>query len=258
VVRSDARPRGHLFRDLGLSIETVGDEMRGTADIVPNLCVPGTESLRISVVATWTDIVLGYLVARALSRVPVTLELDVHLYAEIRGPETVSSVARVVKAGQSQVVCAIDFMGEAGNPLGFGQGVLMPTSDARLPKASGRFAARRSSEPPSTLLEPLASRVGCERTGRGVASLPCDPYVLNPAKALHGGITALVVEEAVVSADATDHTLASMTLRYLRPIRTGPAVATAELRAGLGAVAVHDAATEALAVLATTRSFGSY
>jgi len=62
---------------------------------------------------------------------------------------------------------------------------------------------------------------------------------------------------AILSADLDAHPIASTTLRYLRPIRTGPAVARAEVEAELGSVEVHDAGTNQLAVLATTRFFGS-
>jgi hypothetical protein len=44
-----------------------------------------------------------------------------------------------------------------------------------------------------------------------------------------------------------------MALRYLRPVRTGPAVATAEVRAGLGRVEVRDEGDDRAAVAATTR-----
>jgi hypothetical protein len=46
-----------------------------------------------------------------------------------------------------------------------------------------------------------------------------------------------------------------MALRYLRPVRIGPAVATADVRAGLGRVEVRDAGGDDRAVVtATTRT----
>jgi len=48
-----------------------------------------------------------------------------------------------------------------------------------------------------------------------------------------------------------------MALRYLRPVRSGPAVATAQVRAGLGRVEVRDAGgDDRPAVTATTRAVG--
>jgi acyl-coenzyme A thioesterase PaaI-like protein len=62
-----------------------------------------------------------------------------------------------------------------------------------------------------------------------------------------------VVEEAALSL-TPGTTLSSLALRYLRPVRSGPAVATAEVRAGLGRVEVHDAGARGRpAATATTR-----
>jgi hypothetical protein len=45
-------------------------------------------------------------------------------------------------------------------------------------------------------------------------------------------------------------------MRYVQPVRVGPAVAEAEVRDGLGRVVVRDAGREdRLAVIATTRTF---
>jgi len=217
------------------------------------MCLPGTESLRISLLVTWTDIVLGHLVARALAHIPLTLELDVHLFEEVSCCSSVHTVTRIAKAGRSQVVCTVDFTSETSTHLGFGHGVLTTLPEAPLPPGWGSSSSRQLATPRGELLEPFATRAGCERNAAGTASLPCQPHVLNPAKALNGGITALVVEEAVLSADSDLSAVTSMALRYLRPIRTGPAVATARVRAGLGRVEVHDGGAGALAVLASTR-----
>jgi hypothetical protein len=49
-----------------------------------------------------------------------------------------------------------------------------------------------------------------------------------------------------------------MALRYLRPVRTGPAVARADVHAGLGRVDVRDAGDDDRpAVTATTRAVGA-
>jgi hypothetical protein len=49
-----------------------------------------------------------------------------------------------------------------------------------------------------------------------------------------------------------------MALHYLRPVRSGPAVATAEVRSGLGRVEVRDAGgDDRPAVTAVTRAAGA-
>ncbi len=111
--------------------------------------------------------------------------------------------------------------------------------------------------PGGPLAAPLAERAGCERLAPGVASLPCEGDRLNAAGTLNGGLIALVVEEAALSAAGRpEATLAVLSLRYLRPVRVGPAVARATVRAGVGEVVVTDRGRDdALAVLATTRTF---
>ena len=82
---------------------------------------------------------------------------------------------------------------------------------------------------------------------------------LNSAKTVNGGLIALAIEEAVLSTGdpaGPAGTLASMALHYLRPVRRGPAVATADVTGSVGTVEVRDAGGEhRLAVHATTRLF---
>ena len=64
-----------------------------------------------------------------------------------------------------------------------------------------------------------------------------------------------MVEEAALSL-SPGTTVSSLILRYLRPVRVGPAVASARNGSGLGDVEVRDAGNEnRLSVLATTRFF---
>ena len=44
-------------------------------------------------------------------------------------------------------------------------------------------------------------------------------------------------------------------MRYLRPVRIGPAVASAQVRAGLGRVEVRDAGSDDRLAVAATRTF---
>jgi acyl-coenzyme A thioesterase PaaI-like protein len=71
----------HILRELGFATRREGDEMHGTALITPEMHVPGRGHLRTSILATWADNLAGLLAVDAMApRVPVTLELDVHLY----------------------------------------------------------------------------------------------------------------------------------------------------------------------------------
>jgi acyl-coenzyme A thioesterase PaaI-like protein len=80
---------------------------------------------------------------------------------------------------------------------------------------------------------------------------------LNSANTINGGLLAVAAEEAVLSL-CPGAALCSLALRYLRPVRIGPAVATARLRNGLALVELADAGDgNRLAVTATARTFGT-
>ncbi len=190
-------------------------------------------------------------------RVPVTLELDVHLFTAPPGTGTVTGVGRVVKAGRSVFVASVDFTAENGDPIGFAAASFMPAPDTRLtldiPLSVDRPPAP---PPPSALTVPFAERAGCAVRAPGVAVLGHSEESLNASNTLNGGLIALACEEAALSL-SPGATLASLDLRYLQPVRVGPAVAEAEVRHGLGRIEVRDAGNEnRLCVVATSRTFG--
>ena len=100
---------------------------------------------------------------------------------------------------------------------------------------------------------PVIVDVGC---GKGISfRLLADAF--GPRRIVgidyHEPSLALAAEEAVLSL-APGETLGSLALRYLQPVRVGPAVASATLSAGLARVEVRDSGREdRLAVMASAR-----
>lgn len=250
-----AHPGGHILLELGFEVRKVGDEIHGSVPIAPEVLVPGTASVRTSVLAAWADTATGYLAVGALApRPPVTLSLDVHLHRPAPGTGAVHAVARMSKAGKTVVVLGVDFLTDDGEPLGLGTASFMAVPDSGLAldidvtDLEGRLAG-------GPLLLPLAERARCTREAPGRAVLARADDGLNAVGSVNGGLVALAAEEAALSA-TPGTTLSTLAVRYLRPVRTGPAVATAEVRSGLGRVEVRDAGRDnALAVTATTRTF---
>lgn len=250
----DEEARRHVLLELGLGVRRAGDGLVGEAPIVPEMHVPGSDVLRTSILATWTDTVSGLLVADVVHpRVPVTLELDVHLYALPRDLARVVVTGRLAKAGRTVVVPTVELADEEGDVFGFGACSFMvaPDPELRMPDITsidmGAPGHRR-------LSVPLAERVGIERPAPGTAVLPQSEEGRNASNTMNGGLLALVVEEAVRS-QAPGTAIESMALRYLQPVRIGPAVGTADVRNGLGRVEIVDAGNDdRLAVMATTRS----
>jgi acyl-coenzyme A thioesterase PaaI-like protein len=244
----------HILQELGFAVRVAGDELHGSAEVTPFAHVPGTRSLRTSVLASWADMLAGLLAARAMApRVPVTLELDVHLHRQAPGAGEILAVGRTVKQGRSVYGACIDPFDATGARFAFGGGSFMAAPDAslKLPELTSIDA------PPvaARLAMPLADRAGCKRLAPGVAELPRSADGLNSSNTVNGGLIALVAEEAVLSL-APGATLCSLGLRYLTPVRTGPAVATATVESGLGQVELRDAgAGSRLAVTGTARLF---
>jgi acyl-coenzyme A thioesterase PaaI-like protein len=219
------------------------------------MLVPGTSRVRTSILATWADTVSGLAAMRTIApSIPVTLELDVHLFHQTQDLAMVRAVAEVMKAGQSVVVLSVDFTAGNGEPLALANASFMTAPDRTLTWDESR---RRLATPQSLLQVPFAERASCERLAPGVATIPFSQEALNASGSLNGGLLALAVEEAVLSLAPPGASLSSMAMRYLRPVRVGPAVATADVRDDLARARVRDAGRrDRLAALATTRVFG--
>ena len=248
--------RGATVRDLGLSAGPEGDRLVGRATIVPEMWTPGTEGLRLSVLATWADIVTGVLAgATYRPRVGVTLDLDVHLLGPPPRSGTVTGVAAVLKAGRSVIVNRAWFTLD-GEPEPFavatGSFMASPNPDHvfRDDGVPGRILEQ------GTLSEPLAARAGIVHHAPGLVELPAWIENRNASDAIQGGLLSLVAEEAALSLAPGAH-LSSVALRYLRGFRSGPALATATRHGRLALVEITDPATGRLGASATATLGGS-
>ena len=257
VIGDDSSDRSHIIRELGLSSRIVDGVGRLEAAILPTMHVPGTTNLRASILATFADVACGHLAMRALvPRVPVTLELDLHLHRPPADLTVLHAVSHTAKAGRSVGVFTVDFSDERGEPVAVANASFMAAPDPSVriePELAAGDMMLRTDGP--RLEVPFVERAHCRRLGPGVATLPTTEEGLNASNTLNGGLIALVIEEAALSL-APGSTLASMALRYVRPVRVGPAVASATLSGGLGRVEVRDAGREdRLSVVATVRTF---
>ena len=246
--------RPHLLQELGFAVRQDGEELRGTASVTPYMHVPGTSCLRASILASWADMLCGLMSMRAFTgRVSVTLELDVQLYRPAPGSGTVTAVARQVKAGRSVFVGEVEFADARGEAFGFSAASFMVAPDTTL--RPPRLSSLEIPPQDTRLSMPLAERADCKRQAPGVAVLHKSEDGLNSAKTVHGGLIALAAEEASLSL-APETSLSSLALRYLQPVRVGPAVATAAIRDGLGRVSLRDSGSgDRVAVTGTTRTF---
>ncbi len=253
-VESRQSQRRHVLLELGFATRRVADELHGSATIVPELHVPGTDRLRTSILATWADTVAGLLASLVMHpRVPVTLELDVNLYRPAPVSGQIAAIGRTIKVGRSIFVAEVEFSVD-DEPLGLAGASFMVAPDPglqlRRPFTINTPAGTRR------LTTPLAERLNCERVRPGVAVLPRTDEVLNAAGTINGGLIAVAAEEAALSLAPGD-SLSFLGLRYLQPARVGPVTATATIRGGVGRIELRDSGSEdRLATLATARTFG--
>lgn len=255
AVGTDAVDRSHVISELGMAIRLDGDGLAGDAVVTPEMHVPGTDVLRLSVLVAWADVLTGLLTGTAVApRVPVTLDLAVDVPRPLRGTPTVVGVARILKAGRSVVVLDVAFVTEGGaEPVALGTASFMPAPDVTLTLPPLAESPSLLERPRDRLSAPFAERAGCERRGPGVAELPRREDALNASNTINGALIALVMEEAALSA-APGAVLSSLALRYLRPARVGPLVATATRHGDLLRVAARDTgADDRLVATATAR-----
>jgi acyl-coenzyme A thioesterase PaaI-like protein len=247
---------GHIVSELGLGFTSASaQELKGWFPVTPEMCVPGTDALRLSILVAHADVACGLLAVEVYKpRVPVTLDLEVHVFEPLRGYERLNVVGRPVKLGDSVTVLTADYTDDEGRCVAVSTSAFMkvPNPDVLLPKEAGGTMFRAPGN--VTLAKDFAERSRCTRVGPGAARLPKSPDGLNAAGTINGALLGLVAEEAVLAAGGSS--LSSLAIRYLRPVRVGPAVATATVHGEVATVEVRDAgAGDKLALVCTARVF---
>jgi acyl-coenzyme A thioesterase PaaI-like protein len=232
----------HVLSALGFDVSPTEGGRRGVAEIVPHMHAPGTRAVRTSILATWVDVVAGHLALDTIvPKVPVTLSLDVHVADPRRECRAVQADATVVKQGRSIVVARVDIVDEQRRPVALGWATMMASPVPGLEFDPERAHKDAPHVPNRRLEVPFTEHVHCTREERGVASVPLLPNAVNASYTLQGGLIGLAAEEAALSLfDDGEVAVSSMVLRYLRPVRTGPAVGTATRVGSLCDVTVRD------------------
>ena len=160
-------PTQHILSELGFAVSQADADLVGVASIIPEMCVPGLPRLRTSILAAWADHLSGLLAITVMAPlVPVTLELDVHLFAPAPGSGTVRCTAKALKAGRSVFMASVTFTSDDGDPIAVGGGSFMvaPDPSLRLPST----LSLNGPPPVQSLRVPLggASRLRVPRAGR--------------------------------------------------------------------------------------------
>lgn len=241
------RPAGEASRpttpisELGLRVARAGEGvLRGEAEVGAEMYVPGSTTLRASILAIWADVLSGLLVVDLVRpRVPVTLQLDVDLFGRSTGIERAVGTSSLLKAGSAVSVVEIDFTDGNGRRFATSVGTFMVAPDPGVQLPEGFDPLAQMGVARDRLTEPFADRAGCVRLPPNEASISMSDGARNSSGTLNGGLLALAAEEAALTAMPGSF-VESLSLHYLRPVRVGPAVATAEPHGHVVEVAVRD------------------
>src|SRR4051794_30343087 len=101
-----------------MSLEVGGDMVRGSAEGQKHACVPGTDVVRTSVLATWADVVTGVIAGHAITpRIPLTLDLEVQVQQQALAGTRLVAEATALKVGRTVLVCEARFWDEDSGAL---------------------------------------------------------------------------------------------------------------------------------------------
>jgi acyl-coenzyme A thioesterase PaaI-like protein len=240
----------HVLQELGFEHWFVDGKSWGRAPSLPGLWVPGTQFVRIGVLAILADLVSGQ---PESGPVTPTTDLSVHLVRQ-RAMETITLVATVLKQGAT---------------LLFLETLLMADDEAEpfatsLATFMSRPVQREAQPEPidARLSQPIHSRIGAEVVRPGVVELvPRDDVANLFHGTVQGGVMAVLGELAAESlwAEGEPHMVIDLDIRFLNRVKVGPVRATAHLlaegpRGTVVDVALHDVgdAMRAVAHVSTT------
>ena len=226
-----------FIADLGFSQDFKPDRVIGSFEAVPQLCAPGTETVRTAVLLTIADMAAGSISSAATApRICLTLDLSVRVLGPVSG--TINVEAQVLKSGRNTTVAETVFRAD-GHLVALSWSTFVasprPNDVIEVPPLSFRQYG------PSRLRAPLAEQAGCRVVAPGVAEVDRTPYVMNPAGTVQGGMVALLAELATESLPGVPSPVSELDVRYLSATRVGPARATAEVIGdGTARVELHD------------------
>ena len=215
---SGTRSQPHVIDELGFEHWFSDGLSCGRAQVLPGMCVPGTQLVRIGVLAILADLVSGQ---PESGSVTPTTDLSVH-QVRIRPMEWVNLSATVLKAGASLLFIE----------------TMLTADDEREPFATSlaTFMSRPVErvdrpEPVAVRLDqPFGARIGAEVLRPGVVEMAPRDDILNVFHGtIQGGILATLGELAAESlwVGGEPHLVADLDIRFLNRVKAGPVRATA-------------------------------
>jgi acyl-coenzyme A thioesterase PaaI-like protein len=241
-----------IIGELGLNYARSGDVVSGRAECVAEAVVPGTQTLRTSVIATWADVIAGAIAGHAIDpRIPLTLDLEVQLLGSATVGDQIVGESVAVKIGRTVVVCEASFRQESATDpfaIAIASFIASPNPEHVFEGGFPDFTGI-----PGRLSAPFAERAGLRVIEPGVAEVPRREDGLNGTGAIQGGILSLAAEQAALSLSPEPAVAVGLNMRYLRQFSIGPcrAEATGDARGSI--VRLVDEGTGKVGAIATVR-----
>jgi acyl-coenzyme A thioesterase PaaI-like protein len=223
-VHNDSEP-GSFVGALGMELWEQSGYTHGRADVKPEMLAPGTDRLRMGVLATMVDLVAGFL---PTGPVNPTVDLRVTLVAPPPTSGTIFLVCRPAKLGRRL------YVGETTLHTG--------DESAAFARSTTTFineiipGSPRDGGPAAPAAEPIGSPSFDDllrpRYRDGAVEIDLYPGLSNgPGGTLQGGAQALLAELAAQHV-LGDHwaNVVDLDIRYLNRVRSGPVTARADAR----------------------------
>jgi acyl-coenzyme A thioesterase PaaI-like protein len=227
VTREDQQWSAHFVGALGIEMWSEDGITHGRAPLRPEMWAPGTDVVRLGVLATMVDMVVGSPPSGAINP---TVDLRVTMLSRPPAEGTVYLACTPAKVGRRLFVGETTLhAGDPDRPFARSVATFMNQPIA----GAGTMFGFRDGPPPTTpsFDEILNSRF----RSPGVVEMDAHPKVSNgPAGTIQGGAQALLGEVAAEHALAPRGHFAAVDLdiRYLNRVRTEAVVATATVLPG--------------------------
>ena len=169
-VDAERRAAGHILTELGFDVGRTDEGVRGSAQVVPEMWVPGTTSLRTSILATWVDHVSGLAAIGVLA--PRAGDPRARR-ARLRAGAVARHRPRGLSPGQGRplvVVCGVDITDDDGHLVAIGAASFMAAPD----HASSCRPTSRWTRPTTSRGLPAPPVCGT-RGAAGEPGSPCSP-----------------------------------------------------------------------------------
>jgi acyl-coenzyme A thioesterase PaaI-like protein len=233
----------HWVGSMGLATSVVDGRTQGTVTVTPAMLGPGTDLLRVGVLATLVDVVGG-----TPPTGPLNPTIDLRVQMVSRGPCTGRLLleCRVLRMGRTLYVAEVPVFAE-GSSVPFAVGTV--TFMHRPVPGAPTFDGMTKGSPPGSLDELLGAR----RNADGVAELEQNPVVSNGfTGTVQGGAQAMFAELATEWAlsdrghPTGTQVVDDLDIRYLNRLASGAMQAVPELwPTDDGGFAVRAALTDA-------------